>query len=293
MKIAFVGQPEYFRIFYRDMMEKNSGHDCVEIPIRIAMPQTYSALIGETFDIIFFFRGEFCPEQVLKNCNGLKVAINTEPMPSDYRLNPELEHRFNLFNNIHNMKFDYIFHYDKTSIAWLINHNIHIDGEFYLPVSNPYPPPEKDLFDTVWDISFFGRSNQYREQMMGALKRDYNVIHVAHGMSDYQMQYISQRSRIALNLNTNELPSLNPRLQILLSYGNMVLSEKLTHNDVFTSGVHYIEVNEKNIYKICRNILANEGDETIATIQSQGNIQAVENLNCLECWENLINKIKG
>jgi hypothetical protein len=290
MKIAFVGQPEYFRIFYRDMIEY-SEHECVEIPIKIAVPATYSALIGEEFDIIFFFRGEFCPEQVLKNCTGLKVAINTEPMPNEYRINAELEHRFRWFANIKDLPFDYIFHYDKTSIQWLLKNNIHIDGEFYLPPSNPYPPEHRD-YGTQWDVSFFGRSNEWRESLLGGIKRDFNLIHIAHGMPEKEMQFISQHSRIALNLNTNDEPSLNPRLQILMTYGNLVLSEHLTHYDVLKPNQDFLHINHKNIYDVVRRILNNEKETELKELKMQGMTNVMENLNCIESWDKLIKEIK-
>ncbi len=296
IRIAFVGQPEYFRIHYKDMLRYQNWCSCEEIPIRLGCPEDYTKLLYEDFDYIFFFRGEFCPEGILKNLSGVKVVISSEPFPkistSGLLTSKELRDRFNIFKKVKDMGFDYIFHYDRMSIPWMEIEGINISGEFQLPISK-VDCSELDLGDKTWDVCFFGRSNEYRESMLGALKRDFKTIHVCHGADEELLLEIMLRSKIVLNLNTEDLPSLNPRLSQALSVGSFVISEPLSHNDTFIAGEDYIECRYNTIYDTVKEWLSADNFGLISDISSNGANKAEEKLECVKCWKELITEIKN
>ena len=293
LRIAFVGQPEYFRIHYKDML-KSDEFDCTEIPIKICTPETYSPLLYQEFDYIFFFRGEFCPESVLKNVKGKKIIISSEPFPkcstNGVISTNELYERFTIFRKVKDMEFDYIFHYDKTSVNWLITEGVKVNGTFEMPISSTdygrFELAEKD-----WDVCFFGRSNEHRENILGNLKRDFNVIHITHGVDEDLMCAIIDRCKIVLNLNTEGVVSYNPRLAQSLAAESFVISEHMTHHDTFTAGVDFVECKWYDIYDTVKEMLKPENDSYRHEIASSGLRKVEEKLDCVKCWKDLIERI--
>lgn len=291
MKIAFVGQPEYFRIHYRDMLTDDE-HECVEIPIAIDKPETYSQLLGEDFDIVFFFRGEFCPPDVAKHITGKKVAISSEPFPKviddKVKVSDETLNRLHTFKRILPLNFDYIYHYDKTSIPYMEADGVKVDGEFYLPISKPFE--KESLFtDDCWDVCFVGRSTNYRESLLGLVKRDFKTVHINHGVTDELLQAICQRSKIVLNLGVERMETLNPRLQHMMSYGCFVISEPLSHYDTLNPKKHFACTRIEKIYEAIKYFI--EHEDITKCIAIEGQREVAEKLDSKTCWKRLIEEI--
>ncbi|MDH3328597.1 MAG: glycosyltransferase [Desulfobulbaceae bacterium] len=243
MKIAIISQPEYFRAFYENDLDVLG--DVREFQLKYTMTEAdFVELEKFNADFNFFFRGEFVPDGVLKRLQGHKVSFSSEPFPNyvDGKLNysPDSLHRFEKFKNITTKSYDYIFHYDKSSLQFLAENGLHLSGEFVFPIAlNVY---KKKNLDKKWDVFFIGRSTAYRERFLGLLKHYKNVLHIAHGVYGSELVDFINQSKLVLNLHAENEISWEPRVQMLLACGGMLLSHKITNNDYLIPGVDYIEI---------------------------------------------------
>ncbi len=249
-KVAYIAQPEYFRMTYQDTL-LSDHYISEEFPFHYDMEESdFNKLIEFQADVNFFFRGEFVPEAVLNNIKGLKVCISTEPFPR--KINGEwhytmdsIKRYIDFRNKIINKKFDYVFHYDKRSIELFELDGIQISGEFILPVStnslNIQNLPKK------WDGFFLGRSTAHREDLLSVLKHRYNFLHIAHGLTESRdiSHYVS-KSTINFNIHAENEITWEPRVQMLLASKAFVLSEKLPNNLYLQPGEDYIEFSDKH-----------------------------------------------
>lgn len=242
-KIAFIGQPEYFRAFYENDLD--SIYEVKEFASNFSMQyDDFNELI--TFDANYniFFRGEFIPNSVLQKLNGIKIALSSEPFPSyiDGKLNFTYDSykRFETFLVIKNKQYDYIFHYDASSVDFLKNHGVCLSGVFEFPIATgTYKPME---IEKKWDVFFIGRSTEYREKFLNPLKHYFNTLHIAHGIHGKDLVPYMNQSKILLNLHAENEISWEPRVQMLMATGGLVISHKLSPNEFLIPGVDYIEI---------------------------------------------------
>jgi len=243
LKIAFISQPEYFRAHYS--VDMNFATEVKEFIFHFSMSENdFKDLEKFDADINIFFRGEFFPNAVLKKLNGLKIAISSEPFPN--YIQDQLNYtndsfsRFFIFEQIRLLKFDYVFHYDKSSLQFLQEQNINLSGDFTLPVDTDIY--KKDNLKKDWDIFFIGRSTPYREKFLGNIKHYNNILHIAHGIYGKRLVEYCNKSKIVLNLHAENEVSWEPRVQMLMATGGFLMSHKITPNDILIPNVDYVEV---------------------------------------------------
>lgn len=242
-KIAFIGQPEYFRFCY-----ENDLDDCYttfELPYNFNM-QYAELMYLEKFDADYniFFRGEYIPNELLDNLRGITICLSSEPFPRfiNEKLNFSRDSflRYIFFRHIRNKHYDYVFHYDQASLPFLLKDGLKLSGALPFPVATS--TYKKIPLDQQWDIFFIGRSTKHRERFFSHLKHVYNFLHIAHGIWGPRLvEYISS-SKICLNIHAENEVSWEPRMQMLLACGAFVISEKITPNDILRPNIDYIEV---------------------------------------------------
>lgn len=242
-KVAFVGQPEYFCFCYPSSF---SWAEVKEFEWRFGENIDVENIIQYNPDITFFFRGEFIPRDLLRTLTGVKVCLSSEPFPrhiQDNKLNftrDSFVRYINFRMRIRNLPFDYVFHYDAKSLKWMAN-----DGLF---VSNPFPFPvdTKTYFDKKlerkWDFFFIGRSTRHREKFFARLKHEYKFLHINHGIFGEDLVDYICSAHINLNIHAEDEISWEPRVQMLLSCGAFLISEKISSNDYLRPGIDYIEI---------------------------------------------------
>ena len=80
MKVAFVGQEEYFWCHIEtdldDVYTVKRVHLCHNVD-----ESYYDDLLSFRPDITVVFRGEHLPVQIVSRLSGIKVAYSTEPLP--------------------------------------------------------------------------------------------------------------------------------------------------------------------------------------------------------------------
>lgn len=290
LKIAFVGQPEYFRCLYET--DLNKEFEVTEYAINMGDPNRYQVLLKDKSDILFFFRGEFVPQNILAHINGIRVQLSSEPIPTETFYVPDRIARLKMLMRNKN-QFDKFFHYDKTSIPVLKTNGFEVDGEFIFPVATNFYRPlitEKESED-MWDLGFFGRSTPYREALLGIHKRDMNVLHVGHGITGRLFNKLISDCIIGLNIHWDGVRSLEHRMQIMMACGVPVMSEPLTHNDCLKPGDHFIEFEgQADFDSKIKYYLENKKE--LAKIAVAGMEFVRENLSSVKCFKELINEIQ-
>ena len=231
MKIAFIGQPEYFKFCYEN--ELDSIGEIREFDLNFSMQSCdFIALQEFDADINIFFRGEFVPIEILLQLRGIKVNLSSEIFPKyldgKLILTSDSLNRYKKFSMQMSKKiFDYIFHYDKTSIKFMEEDNLFLSGEFCFTVATETYTPIRNICEE-WDFFFIGRSTSHREKFFSHLKHHYRFLHICHGMWGKPLVSYMNRSKILLNIHAENEISWEPRIQMLMATGKMVISEKLS-----------------------------------------------------------------
>lgn len=295
MKIAIISQPEYFRAFYENDLDELG--EVREFPFKFTMKEgDFAGLQAFDADYNIFFRGEYIPRAVVQRLKGCKIGLSSEPFPNYIggRLNYTADSlaRFDLFKHIATREFDYVFHYDRTSLPFLAEKGMRLSGEFVFPVAlSVYR--KKDLAKK-WDVFFIGRSTEYRERFLGLPKHCLNVLHIAHGIFGPDLVDFINQSRLVLNLHAENEISWEPRVQMLLACGGMLLSHRITENDYLTPGVDYIEIDQDDHHDLFAKIeyyLAHEDER--AAIAENGWRKVQGRLNALENFRSLLDGIQS
>lgn len=245
IKIAFVGQQEYFNCVYGNALD--DLYEVHKFQMIWGGPwYYYSELVEIQPDVTFFFRPELYPQELLHRLSGVKVALSSEPLP--YHLNGKLhshsdtEYRWNSLKAARG-RYDHFYHFNELSIQFLRNKGMHVDGAFVFPVDTDLYRPRQNF--EKWDAIFFGRSTPHREHLLAELKRDYRLLHIAHGVVDDDLVDIITSSRIGINIHVDEYLTWEHRVQNMMACGVLVMSEPLVPNEVFIPGYHYVEFSSK------------------------------------------------
>lgn len=246
-RIAFISQPEYFRFIYEHDLD--DFFEVREFPFRFDMvANQFDDLIEFDADYNIFFRGEFFPEPILEKLRGKKIALSSEPFPrkidGKWEFTLDSIKRYLAFREIRNKKFDYVLHYDISSLPLFKKDGMAISGEFTFPVARGTYKPL--AVKKKWDIFFIGRSTAHREELFGSLKHHFNFLHIAHGIWGSELVDYINRSKICINAHAEKEISWEPRMQMMLACGAFVLSEKITPNEYLRPGLEYIEFNDKH-----------------------------------------------
>lgn len=293
MKIAFVSQPEYFRFCYEDDLSKD--HCVREFPFHFGMDKSeLDDLIQFEPDVTFFFRGEFVPSGFIERLGGLKVAISSEPFPRyigskiEYTLD-SIKRYLDFRSRIRGLPFDYVFHYDESSIEYMAKDGLIISGAFPFPVATdtylPAPAVQKE-----WDLFFIGRSTQHREEFFGPLKHNLNFLHICHGIFGPPLVQYIQKAKVNLNVHAEDEISWEPRMQMLLSAGAFVISEPITPNSVLRPGIDYIEASTPaEMYQLTQYYLAHTTERE--AIAQSGRARVLQCLSANVNFVDLVDKI--
>jgi spore maturation protein CgeB len=254
--------------------------------------EEFSDLIDFDADINIFFRGEFIPRTILMKLRGVKVALSSEPFPryvgSRLHYTRDSMFRYIVFRAIKDLPFDYVFHYDEASLPFLEEDGLCLSGCFPFPVATriyrPIPAAPE------WDFFFIGRSTPHRERYFEHLKHYYHFLHICHGMWGRSLvEYIS-KSRIAFNIHAEDEVSWEPRVQMLLSCGAFLISEKLSQNSILRPGQDYVEVcTPAQAHQAAEYYLKHDSERL--RVASTGHARVIEHLSAERNFADLISNI--
>ncbi len=291
IKIAIFSQPEYFRFMYEK--ELDSFAETFEFKLVVGIEESDLAVfIDYQADYNIIFRGEYFPDGALNKLSGIKIALSSEPFPRfvDGRREYTLDSikRYLTFRAIRNKTFDYVFHYDASSLPLIKLDGMHLSGQFAFPVATSvYKPIDQAK---QWDLFFIGRSTKHRENHFSFLKHHYNFLHICHGIwGEELVDYIS-KAKICLNIHAENEISWEPRMQMMLACGSFVISEKITPNTYLRPGIDFIEVFSVNeLHQKVAYYLAHETERI--KIAESGRQRVLQVLNSKNNFQELIENI--
>lgn len=298
MKVAFVGQMEYFRFHFED--DLNDLYEVRKFQLRWFDPPAdyYEDLVAFRPDVTVAFRGEFLPAALFPRLSGIKIALSSEPMPKI--LDGELVHtadslgRFRRFLTIFDRPFDFIFHYDQASESFFHSQGVHLSGFIPLPIAiNTLKP----LPASPWrDILFFGRSTPHREHFLALLKREFDVLHIAHGFPgphgtiERDFLPIVSSFHVALNIHAEHELSWEPRVQQMLACGALVVSEPISPNPYLVAGRDFlVTTSPEDLYETCREIL--KDPTRYSHVRTSGLEQVRKRLSARSVLPDLFNRL--
>jgi len=258
----------------------------------------YSALTAFAPDITVVFRGEFMPPAVIERLPGVRIAISTEPMPKwldeQWNYTSDSLRRFEKFLKVFERKFDYVFHYDDTSARFFDAQGVRVSGFLPLPIATatyrPLGGPK------TRQIFFLGRSTDHREKILGRLKMDFDVLHLAHGWPGEGPRQIDAFLRcldpfqLCLNIHAEDEISWEPRVQHMLACRCALISEPISPNPYVRPGEHFWEAaGPEAIYRACARLLSNA--EEASELAGRGYERVTETLSARRRWPELFQQV--
>ena len=233
-RIIFVGQPEYYRASWFDALE-DDANACFELrserPER-QLQHLMDAVTRHRADSVIVFRPEW-----LARCNGLTealqshgvkvVGMSSEPIPVSGRVaHPDQEQRFRQLMEALPLPLDLLVHYDFNSASFLKTAGFRRLICHPLPVSSRLFFPDQQT--PSFDACFLGRSTARREHFLARLKREMNIVHVAHGLVDEEARLLMNRSACVVNLHCEQYQNFETRAVQALRCGRPLISERLS-----------------------------------------------------------------
>ena len=241
MRLAFVGQEVYF------------GDVALQAPAHGVEPRFFDLRPGARGEellaglrhfapeVVVAFRPELLPGGVLAELDAVCVGFLTEPLPRPGRPpHPDLDLRLQALRGLDPRSVDRLVTYDPYTAPT-------IDPVF--PVWRALPLPVGDgLFAPVRPAAgpprlvFVGRATPHRDAFLDPLKHDFDVLHIAHGITDAWLGDVLAGRDAGINLHNHPYPNYENRVSTLLAAGLAVLSEELSPRWGLQPGIDYVEV---------------------------------------------------
>ncbi len=192
-------------------------------------------------DVVIVFRPELVPPEALEGLRAVKVGFLTEPLPRKETedQHPDLARRLADLRMIASSNFDRIVVFDPMIVETVRR---------VVPVWRALPLPVADFFyrpvgfnDNPRPI-FVGRSTPYRETFLGRVKHAFDLMHIAHGVSDEDLLPFLAECDIAVNLHNEPYPSFENRVSMHLAAGQLLVSEPLDPTHGLEANIDFVEV---------------------------------------------------
>jgi hypothetical protein len=245
-RLAFVGQREYFG--YCALEEPAGGVTPGFFDFRPDAPLAplLASLRAFAPDVVLVFRPEIVPAGAFAGLDAVTVGYLTEPLPragnGDRAHHPDLDTRLAALRGADPRNFDRVCSFDPL-IAATAGEVLDIWRSFPIPVTDrvfadvqtAHGPPR---------ILFTGRSTAHREAFLGPIKHDFDVVHLAHGVSDERLGAFMADADIGLNLHNEPYPTFENRVCVYLAAGLLVITEPLSPRHALRPGVELLEAHE-------------------------------------------------
>jgi hypothetical protein len=88
---------------------------------------------------------------------------------------------------------------------------------------------------------FTGRSTPHRDAFLNPIKHDFDVVHLAHGVTDDRLAEFMAECDAGINLHNEPYPTFENRCGVYLAAGLLLISETLDPRCGLVPGVHYVE----------------------------------------------------
>jgi hypothetical protein len=242
LRVAFVGQSEYFA---SSALEQPAGG--VEprfFDFRFDAPAEplLTALRDWAPDVVFMFRPEMLPAGAFADLDAVTIGYFTEPLHvPGHPPHPDLDTRFEVLQRADPASFDRFCIYNPAFVA-TAERAVPIWRAFPIPISDRYYAPVPPVHQGDPRLLFVGRSTDHRETFLGPLKRDFPLVHLAHGVTDEHYRTFVAQSDIGLNIHNEPYPNYEYRVSEFLAAGLLVMTEPLTPGHGLRAGAEVLEV---------------------------------------------------
>jgi hypothetical protein len=239
VRLAFVGQQAYFG--YISLEQPASGLKPRFFELRPSDPGTELRAALEAYDpdVVIAFRPEFVPQGLLSDLRAVTLGWLTEPLPRGEDAHPDLTTRLETLHNVDATNFDRIVAFEPKIVP---------AASQVVPIWRTVPLPCADrLFADVREADgrptflFTGRSTPHRDAFLNPIKHGFDVIHLAHGVTDTKLQEFMAECDAGINLHNEPYPTFENRCGVYLAAGLLLISETLDPRCGLIPGVHYVE----------------------------------------------------
>ena len=228
LRLAFVGQGTYFRA-----CALHAPHDGVEPAFFDLRPGTDPYALNAELrdhrpDVVFVWRPELIPAGAFADLEAITVGYLTEPLPRPgLPSHEDLELRLGYLRNADAGQFDLLAAYDPH-VAPAATALMPVWRTFPLPVADELLAPVRPPTGGEPRLVFVGRSTPHRDAFLDPLKHEFDVVHVAHGITDDDLVALFARADAAVNLHNEPYPNYENRVSLSLAAGLLVLTEPLS-----------------------------------------------------------------
>jgi hypothetical protein len=238
VRLAFVGQQAYFG--YIALEQPANGLEPRFFELRPNEPGTElrAALDDHDPDVVIAFRPEFVPHGLFEGVRAITLGWLTEPLPRGSDAHQDLKTRLEALKNLDPANFDRVIAFDPKIVP---------AASDVVPIWRSVPLPCTDrLFAEPRDTQakptflFTGRSTPHRDAFLNPIKHDFDVIHLAHGVTDDKLAEFMAECDAGINLHNEPYPTFENRCGVYLAAGLLLISETLDPRCGLVPGVHYV-----------------------------------------------------
>jgi hypothetical protein len=241
LRIAFVGQDTYFRACALEdevdglvpaFVDFRAGADPVRLAAELEIADPH---------VLICFRPELIPAGLFAGLGGMRVGFVTEPLPRPGdSAHADLERRLEEFGVIDPANFDRIVSFDPLIVS-SIERFVQVWRSLPLPLADRFFGPVSDVNGPGRPI-FVGRSTAHREQFLTQCKHEFDLLHIAHGLSDDRLTELFAEYPVAINLHNEPYPTFESRVAMHLATGQLVISEPLSPTHGLEPGLDFLQI---------------------------------------------------
>ncbi len=250
MRLAFVGQHAYFGYIALEQPAGGLEPRFFELRPDDSGHELRSALEAHDPDVVIAFRPELVPNALFERLRALTVGWLTEPLPRGPEPHPDLAQRLEYLTRIDAGNFDRVIAFEPKIVP---------AASGVVPIWRSLPLPCTDrLFAPVRATAsrprllFTGRSTAHRDAFLDPIKHHFDVVHLAHGVTDHRLAEFMTEADAGINLHNEPYPTFENRCGVYLAAGLLLISETLSPRCGLVPGVHYIECDEPwAMWEIC------------------------------------------
>jgi hypothetical protein len=288
-RVLFVGQSEYFSSC---ALSKSIWAETTFVHFRHETDQAYilQAICDFQPDVVICFRPEFIAHCLFQKVTALTVGFTTEPVPrSESDRHPDLRRRLSYLDRMDMSNFDRLVHFDVQSLDFLRNKGYPYWRAQPLPLDWRLYETQVPLRDRKGAI-FVGRATPYRDRFLDLPKRDFNVVHLAHGIDGDDLKGFLSRSLIGINLHNEDYPAFENRVLYHFACGNLLLTQKLAPGYGLEDNEDHLSFETpEQLYGLLTEILADP--KLFEGIRTFGAIKAKKLFNSEDVYKSLIDDV--
>jgi hypothetical protein len=239
VRLAFVGQRAYFGYIALEQPARNLEPRFFELRPNEPGTELRAALDAYDPHVVIAFRPELVPKGLFEGLDAVTLGWLTEPLPRRDDAHQDLRQRLDYLKSIDADNFDRVIAFEPKIVP---------AASDIVPIWRSLPLPCTDrLFAEPTPTSarprflFTGRSTPHRDAFLNPIKHDFDVVHLAHGVTDDKLAEFMAECHAGINLHNEPYPTFENRCGVYLAAGLLLISETLDPRCGLVPGVHYVE----------------------------------------------------